>query len=308
MTQANVKTVETPTAPEVETVEKKAMATTGLDLSLYHLTGVAEDNPFTDEDLAEDVDGIYMRLPRQKFPSGGSLQFEVAGDNPDRPTYTEALEGIVLYHHPANAFWPDGNTSNNTPPTCSSSNAKVGHGTPGGCCAECEHNVFNEDGSGKACKNMHVLYLLQKGQFIPTQINLPPTSLKAFNSFFSFNFAMRRRLGCGSVIRITLVKAVNDAGIEYSQAQFAMVGDLDGEPLAKAISSSKAFKQLLEGMDEQRRAELDQQSYTLDRATDAGIQFAGMEGLIVDGTITPPAAGAEGAYIPHDASSTGLPM
>ena len=45
------------------------------------------------------------------------------------------------------------------------------------------------DGSkGKACKNMRVLYLLRSGEYMPLQVNLPPTSIKPFKEFLNRGF------------------------------------------------------------------------------------------------------------------------
>ena len=43
-----------------------------------------------------------------KIPSGGQLQFELPGEDPDNPDYTKYLEGVIVYSHNANAYWPDG--------------------------------------------------------------------------------------------------------------------------------------------------------------------------------------------------------
>ncbi len=113
---------------------------------------------FTQEELAEDMDGLNIGFRRIKIPSGGQLQFEIPGENPDNPDYAKVLEGVIVHSHNANAYWVEGqNDGENTPPDCQSMDGKLGLGCPGGICADCEFNRFGSDtnpkssGKGKAC-------------------------------------------------------------------------------------------------------------------------------------------------------------
>ena len=100
------------------------------------------------------MDGVQMNFPRVKIPGGGVQQFEIPTDNPEDPTYVKTLEGVILYHHLNNAYWPeDAEYDENTSPLCSSTNGKIGIGTPGGVCATCGMNQYGTamKGMGKAC-------------------------------------------------------------------------------------------------------------------------------------------------------------
>ena len=78
----------------------------------------ALDNDFSSEDLADDMDGLQLTMQRVKIPGGGNLQFEICGDDPDNPDYERKLVGVILHHHFANAYWPDGATlSSYSPPS-----------------------------------------------------------------------------------------------------------------------------------------------------------------------------------------------
>lgn len=137
----------------------------------------ANDAEFSKDDLAEDRDGMQLSLPRVKIPSGGALQFELPGSDPENPDYAKTLEGVILFQHAACAYWQEGSEyDDNATPLCSSVDGKVGIGTPGGTCASCEFNQFRSasDGKAKACKNMRHLYLLRSGDYIPLQVVLPP--------------------------------------------------------------------------------------------------------------------------------------
>lgn len=211
---------------------------------------------FTAEDLADDLDGIQMNIPRIKIPGGGTIQFEIPTDDPANPDYTKVLEGVILFHHLNNAYWEEGNEyDESTPPLCTSLDGRVGTGEPGGICAACALNEYGTapEGRGKACKNMRTLYLLCSGEYMPYQISLPPTSLKPFNDFLNQAFLLRRRASFGSVIQITLKKVSNGSN-DYSVAVFRRVYDFEGEKLAEVRRYADSFKQQIRLLLEQRAA------------------------------------------------------
>lgn len=203
------------------------------------------DSSFTSEDLADDMEGLQMSFQRIKIPSGGNIVFEIPTDDPDNPNYVKTVEGVLIHHHDANAYWPEGSEYNeNTAPLCSSVDGKQGIGEPGGLCAMCGMNQYGTapEGRGKACKNMRMLYLLQSGESIPIQISLPPTSLKPFKTFINQAFLLRRRPSYSSVIQIGLRKE-NNGGNDYSVATFRLIGNFEGEQLAQIRSYTGSFKE-----------------------------------------------------------------
>ena len=66
-----------------------------LDFELPEI-GEAE---FSNEELAEDMDGLTMSFPRIKIPAGGVLQFEIPNGDPQHPDYRPTLTGVILYNH-----------------------------------------------------------------------------------------------------------------------------------------------------------------------------------------------------------------
>lgn len=89
------------------------------------------ESDFSNEELSEDFDGLQMSFQRVKIPSGGALQFEVPGDDPEDPDYEKTLKGVIVYNHQAGAYWPEGSEyDDNVPPLCSSVDGKLGIGTP----------------------------------------------------------------------------------------------------------------------------------------------------------------------------------
>ncbi len=219
----------------------------------FVLPAMVESCDFTAEELAEDMDGLSMSFSRIKIPTGGGRFFEIPTDDPDRPESSAVLEGVILHHHAHCAYWPESSDDEDNKPLCISLDGKTGIGEPGGACATCALNAYGTaaKGSGKACKNMRVIYLLRSGEYLPIQINLPPTSIRPFNDFYSKAFALRRRAPYGSIIQIGL-KQENNGKEDYSVATFRRIADFSGEKLQQVRAYANNFKDQLKAIMEQR--------------------------------------------------------
>ena len=227
----------------------------------FVLPAMVESCDFTAEELAEDMDGLSMSFSRIKIPSGGGKFFEIPTDDPDNPESATTLEGVILHHHAHCAYWPVSNEDDeDNKPLCSSYDGKVGIGDPGGACATCQLNTFGtaSKGAGKACKNMRVIYLLRSGEYLPIQINLPPTSIKPFKDFYSKAFALRRRAPYGSIVRIGL-KQESNGKEDYSVATFRRIADFSGEKLLQVKAYANNFKDQLKLIMEQREKAAEEQ-------------------------------------------------
>lgn len=217
------------------------------------------DDSFSSEDIGEDFDGIRLSFRKVKIPSGGMIQFEVPGDDPENPDYVKYIEGVILYNHAASAYWSGGSEyDENTPPLCSSLDGKQGVGTPGGVCAACPFNQYGtatdskgNPAKGKACKNMRQLYILRSGEYMPIQLSLPPTSLSNFNEFMNNVFVNRRRPTWASVVQIGLKKVDNGANT-YSVATFRKMQDFVGEQIPPMKQYASNFREQLRQSLEQR--------------------------------------------------------
>ena len=116
----------------------------------FQIPQLLDGDDFTSEDLADDMEGLRLSFTRIKIPGGGHLQFEIPSGNPDVPDYAPYLEGVILYSHNSNAYWPEGSEyDDDQPPLCQSFDGKVGYGEPGGTCADCVLNQFGSDGNNK---------------------------------------------------------------------------------------------------------------------------------------------------------------
>jgi len=218
-----------------------------------------------------DFEGIMMTFPRIKIPGGGSTQFEIPSDNPEKPDYTPAIEGVILFNHNTNAYWEEGSEYDmNASPVCSSPDGKTGYGIPGGACAECPFNQYESDpngGKGKACKNMRSLYILQNNAVMPINLLLPPTSLRAFADFARNAFIMRKRQPWGSLVRIELRKESNGSN-NYAVATFRLLGDFTGEKLAEIKEYALAARASIVDMLEQRAINTETRNEPLESFTE----------------------------------------
>ena len=197
------------------------------------------------EAMSEEMEGLSIDFDRVKIPSGGGLAFEVPGDDPDNPDMAKELVGVIVDHHPVNAYWAQKYSGQNNPPDCFSMDGKTGIGNPGGACKNCRFNQWGSDpdgNGGKACKNMHRVYLLREGEMFPLMLTLPPTSIKPFSNYLAKRVIGRGRRSYGVITKITLKRETNKGGIAYSQAQFSVAGELSPEETAKAAEYAKGIK------------------------------------------------------------------
>lgn len=174
--------------------------------------------------FSDELQGLSFEFDRVHIPSGGGLAFEVPGDDPSHPDVVKEIVGVIVDHHACNAYWEDKFSGGNAAPDCASLDGIVGSGVPGGACVECEMNQWGSDptgGKGKACKNMRRVYVLRSRDTFPLLLTLPPTSIKNFATFLK-RVLMKGLSSREVVARITLAKATNAAGINYSVAQFAV--------------------------------------------------------------------------------------
>lgn len=179
------------------------------------------------EALMDDCQGLEFSFDRIKIPAGGSTAFEVPGEDEADVTMAKDITGVVLFNHPAFAYYHDKYTGGSNPPDCGSFDGVKGTGTPGGACATCPYNQFGSgEGQSKACKNRRFIYILQEGELFPMVLSLPTGSLKEFTKYVKRQLSKGRKLN-QVVTKISLKKATSNSGIAYSQAVFSFVRPLD---------------------------------------------------------------------------------
>jgi hypothetical protein len=185
-----------------------------------------------------------MDLDRVKVPAGGATTWCVPTLEGDENT--QEVVGVIVGVQNCRAYWQGDFSGGGDPPDCSSDDAHMGVGAPGGPCDKCPQAQFGSDnrGKGQACKAIKRLFVLRPGNMLPIVVTLPPTSLKPATRF------LLRLVGAGlkyqeAVTRITLEKTKNSEGIAYGVAVFAMAGKLDPAQAKAMEDYAKAMGPLL---------------------------------------------------------------
>ncbi len=184
---------------------------------------------------------------RIKIPAGGGTAWTL--QSLDGEEMVKELSGIIVAWRDTRAYWSISmdQSEGNQPPDCSSNNARVGTGKPGGDCFSCPLAQFGSDpkGEGQACKLVRQLFFIREENLLPEIVSLPASSVKAARQYF-----MRlasKAVPCHSVItRIGLEKTKNGQGIVYSRATFASGGRLAPDQVAKVREYAAILQPLLE--------------------------------------------------------------
>lgn len=153
------------------------------------------------ENLGGEFEDLNLaKLPRMKFPTGGSTNFDVPdASHPNGVRQERSLEGILVLSQPRRAFWPTVNLTGN-PPECFALDGKVGQGSfgvgssanPTGKCVKCPMSAYGTkaqlegappDAAGQACKQTRLLHILVPGSALPMQLSVPPASQKIADEY-----------------------------------------------------------------------------------------------------------------------------
>lgn len=188
-----------------------------------------------------------MDLDKVKVPAGGMETWEV-------PTLqgtdaVKVLEGIVLHFKDTRVYWAS-KGEGNTPPDCSSMDARMGIGNPGGDCQKCPLAQFgsgvDEKGQptkGQACKSVRLFLFLRQDDMIPLLVPLPPTSIQNAKKYF-LRLVANGYPYYGVTTQLRLEKTKNSRGTAYSVATFAMGRKLEQDEFEKVQLIGRAMKTL----------------------------------------------------------------
>ena len=170
---------------------------------------------------------------RAKVATGGGKAFDIITGDEDSDTSVPSFAGVIVYNHACNAYFDEDSTGN-TPPVCSSLDGVTGVDTSEGecfACKTCPRNVYGtaKNGRGKACKNMHRLYIMVEGMPIPLILSLPPTSLKGWQTYRLTTLATKRLKPSEVVTEFSLTSETSQSGQKYSVVKFKLLGRLAPE-------------------------------------------------------------------------------
>lgn len=147
-------------------------------------------------------DPDIFSLPKMRMPSAGGKSFVL-----DKDTEAREISAVILAYRGQRRFHREGyDPTRSTQPDCTCFNRApiegpaVGHGDPGGVCAECQWNEFHSlkalgrPGEGKACSERLIMVLAVKGEAMPRIFDVPPTSLTAWKTYATRMLNQRKSL------------------------------------------------------------------------------------------------------------------
>ncbi len=204
------------------------------------------------ETLLQGGVGVFD-MTRMKVPGSGGSSWEI-----------ETLHGleslrdievvIMLVQGNQKAWWrePYGSGGGNTPPNCSSVNARTGTDNPSReepddgkdvqgvhNCITCPWNAWKSakrpdgtQGRGKDCKDFAMIFLYRPGSRTPTMLTVSPTSLKPMRRY-SIALMDAGKDVTGVVTRLSLNPTQNSDGVKYSEIEFEFAGDLPDDAAAE---------------------------------------------------------------------------
>lgn len=178
--------------------------------------------------LAPGETASWTDMPRIKIPAGGGTTWEL----PDGET-TKALDVIIVHRQLTRAFWQDEFSGGAEPPSCSSQDAVVGVGDPGGSCNLCPMAKFGSDGGkGQRCRLITRLFIAHEAGQFPALLSLPPSAASVCKQYVVQTLVATGLPYWAVRTMITLEKRQSVNGITYSAPKFALGASLSPEELA----------------------------------------------------------------------------
>lgn len=171
----------------------------GMSLQLFKDAGSVAEFTFDLDPVKEAYSEILeaqkevggMVTYRAKVATGGGKAFDILTGDEDADTSVPTFSGVIVYNHNCNAYFEEGSAAS-APPVCSSMDGVTGIDTIcGECfsCKTCPKNVFGSAANrrGKACKNMHRLYIMTEGSPIPLMLSPPADITESVPELSSLN-------------------------------------------------------------------------------------------------------------------------
>lgn len=199
------------------------------------------------EVLGRNLEGIKAAFQTVTIPTGGGTSWQVPGDGEEAETVKEIV-GVIIDHYPTRRYYREEFGGGGHPPDCYSMNGITGIGDPGGECLHCPLNEWKtgKDGRGKACKEVHRIFILTKESLLPYLVALPPTSGSARyeGSFSTYMVRLASKLKAYDAVltKLKLIQDTNPDKIKYSKACFYRVDDLSPETIESVRSLAGALK------------------------------------------------------------------
>ena len=153
--------------------------------------------------VSDNMEGVTPKIPKLEMSKDGVFLF------PDGEI-VKSFKGVILHHHGARAWWENSEVTGSAP-DCFSNDGSLAEPGKDKCplspqlraanlekyktelvCGTCPMNEWGSrsDGKpGKACKEMHIMFVLavekDLASAVPYRLSLPPSSLKDKDAYFT---------------------------------------------------------------------------------------------------------------------------
>ena len=229
-------------------------------------------------EIQDDSDAFDMQPARVKIAPGGIGKFLLGEDT------EKSFTAIVALSQKIRGYWPDQGTGN--PPLCSSPDGNRGYFDPeptkaqfeaasgttaphpgivlltnnealpeSFSCNRCPMNVWGSEhqrrggnGKGKACKTMRRLLLLIDDWTLPALMSLPPTSIKAWDSYCS-SLAAKKGAYFAVKTKFELDTAKATSGETYNVVKVTLVGKIEDMAQLRLVSEiRRQYREMVSGL------------------------------------------------------------
>jgi hypothetical protein len=199
------------------------------------------------EQLANEVSNIQARI---SAPSGDRIRMNgSAGFVLPDGTEAETIDGVIVDFVSSNLLFEGAfDAKNPQPPGCFAVGPEPTTLIPSNnspnkqaeTCAVCSNNQFGSNGKGKACKNTRLLAIKALDSDDIAILSVPPTSIKAFDSYVSTLASKHRLPPVGVLTRISL-----DRSVTYAAPRFDVVKPLGEDELPAVMEARKPARERL---------------------------------------------------------------
>lgn len=100
------------------------------ELTVTEGFAVLANQDVLNEALADDCQGLEFSFDRVKLPTGGGTAFEIPSAEGEESEMAKDITGVIVYNHPAFAYYHDKYNGGNNPPDCGSFDGVMGIGNP----------------------------------------------------------------------------------------------------------------------------------------------------------------------------------
>ena len=216
----------------------------------YTALAVKKEMSVEDELFAEELEAlgnIRLKFPKIKLGASGNGKLDIPDPTtPDDTRQAKEFEGVIVMATTSRARWDEA-----TPnvPACASPNGKTSF--DGKACETCQFCKFKRDNDGNLvrpdCKESRNVFLVTKEHSMPLQFQIPPSGVKEYDNF-ARDLLSSRLTQLGTIVRITVDVATNNAGQKYNKAKFAAIGRVDETTTKMLLDLRNQIKNTLSTM------------------------------------------------------------